>query len=680
MKRLFIAEKPSMGKIIAEELSSIKKQSIKKDKTHYIVGDDIITWCFGHLMQTCMPQAYDEKFEKWSTKRVEWVQGNLPFIPSDWKFEISDDKKEQVKVIKKLISETDLIVHAGDPGREGQLIVDELLVFLKNKKPVKRILLNALDSQSIRDGLDSIEDNNKFKPLYYAGLTRSQADWIVGLNATMALTILSKNKGYDGVLSVGRVQTPTLSIIAKRDELIDYFKPKKHYLIQANFQLGQSIFPGKFQPKEDHQKFFDIDGYLINKDFADSIVKKIKNKSGKIIDKKENKAEVERPLPFSLSTIQTLCNEKFGLTASETLQVCQDLYIQKLTSYPRTDSQYLPTNQIAEVSEVLNAIQKNVNPLTSFVQEANTSIVSLAWNDKKVSDHHAIIPTRNNNTSLITKLSEVQYKVYQEICLRYLIQFYPKGEDWVTQLQISIEDEIFRANGIQVHIDGWRKIAGKIGQSESSIPKDIQIGDTVLCCQSENKESFTQPPQRFNDGTLINIMTNVHQLVENDEMKNKLKEVKGIGTSATRAEIIETLIKRGYLKRDKKSLITTDIGKSFIKILPNKMLDPALTAMWENSFESIASAKDVQDSSKKTTLFLDKLNQWIRYLIKEFYNLDYSHLPLKPVIERLDGDGAVCKKCKVGIMTTRSIKNGEHKGKTFLGCSNFPKCNHSEWR
>lgn len=681
-KRLFIAEKPSMGKAIAAELSGATQNT----KTHVTVGDDTVTWCFGHLLELAPPQSYDPKYERWNFD-------DLPILPGAWKMQISGDKKDQVNAIKALLKECDEVIHAGDPGREGQLIVDELLHYLGNKKPVKRILLNALDSQSIKEALNAIEPNQKFLPLFVAGQARSHADWVMGMNLTRAYTVLGRRAGYQGVLSVGRVQTPTLAIVVKRDLDIENFIPKDYWVPIGHFNVAEGQFTAKWtKPSNDFSaEWLDEADRIVKAEAAQKIAQKCQGKLGKVSKFEEKPKKIESPLPYSLSTMQTYANSKWGVTASDTLKICQELYEAKLTSYPRTDCNYLPTNQLVEVDGVMNAIKTNMPTMTQLVNGADTSLRSGAWNDKKLSEHHAIIPTRLADSSALGRLGETHRKIYDAIVKRYLSQFYPDCDARVTTVDVEVEQEKFHATGQRIVSPGWKVVYGaeenedadddkKKEDDEQLFPKITQ-GENANCTEVQLKASKTTPPARFNDGSLIRAMTNVHQLVNDPESKAKLKDVKGIGTEATRANIIETLVARGFFKRDKKALISTPIGRAMIQTFPPRMVDPALTAMWENAFEAIARAENNEQAKVRYQTFMDKQSGWVKQLITIAPSSDFSKLPVEPKnpAKELAGHGTTCPKCQKGKMVTRQIKTGKMKGKTFLGCSNYPACSHSEW-
>lgn len=677
-KRLFIAEKPAMGKAIAGELSG----SARNNKTHIVVGNDTVAWCVGHLLELAPPQTYDPKYEKWNLD-------DLPIVPESWKMQISGDKKELVNSIKALLKECDEVVHAGDPGREGQMIVDELLKFLGNKKPVKRILLSALDPKSIQQALQSIVSNTSLHPLFLAGLARSHADWVVGMNLTRAYTILGKRAGCSGVLSVGRVQTPTLAIVVKRDLDIENFKSKDFWTIYGDFKVSNGSFKAKWTPPNDFSApWLDESNRILDKNSAQKIIDKVNQKNGIVSHFEEKPKKIEAPLPFSLSMMQTHANSKWGFTASDTLKICQDLYEAKLTSYPRTDCPYLPPNQFELSKEIFGAIKTNAPHLSKIIDGGNLSHQSSAWNEKKIGEHHAIIPTRLTDQQTLNRLGDSHSKVYEALSKRFLAQFYDDCDARVTSVDVIVEEEKFHATGQRIVTPGWKVVYGTEAQDDeteseeqntSSFPS-MSSGDTAQCSPATSIAAKTVPPARFNDGSLINGMTNVHRLVDDLEAKKRLQDVKGIGTEATRANILETLVGRGFLKRDKKHLISTELGRALIHSINPKMVDPALTAMWENAFDSIAKSTDPAQAEMRYKTFMDKQNGWLKQILVLAPNADFSKMPQDPNLKNsIPGHGKPCGKCNVGKMLTRTIKNGKSAGKNFLGCSNYPKCDNSEW-
>lgn len=697
MNRLIIAEKPAMGKEIAMALPKPHKSGNGYIET----GGGIVTWCIGHIMKSFNPEEYNPEWSKWDMNA-------LPMLIDDWKIKIDPDKAKQFKVIKELLTKVDSVVNAGDPGREGQLIVDEVLFYLKNKKPVQRVLLFALDHKSITTAFANLEDNNKFYSLYEAGVCRGYADWLMGMNATRAYTIVAQKSGYKGVLSVGRVQSPTLAIVVKRDEEIENFIPKDYYVVSGLFAHQASQFTAYWKPDDTRTpaSWLDEEGRLKDKMVAQSIANKITGKQGTIINYEEKEGKEHAPLPFNLSKMQIYANAKWGMSAKEVLDTCQSLYeTHKLQTYPRTDCQYLPENQFGDAQEIMNHVAQSHPHLAHAVQGANPSLKSTAWNDSKLGEHYGLIPTKKQAD--LSQLTDKEKKIYQAVCERYIAQFYPPCEFKTAAVTIECEQETFKANGKVIINPGWRQIFNneeehdeqKNTDEEEQVFPDLKAGQQVLCHQGKMAEKKTTPPPRFNEGSLIKAMTNVHTLVSDPEQKKKLKEKKGIGQEATRTAILETLFKRELLLRKGKQIISSPAGRALVHALPRKVIDPALTAVWEDALDKIAEGKLTSD------VFRQKQNQWVQQLITEAKGAQISGIQsaptpakkttTKPVTKSSSaaksgssiGSGnyappkslGQCPKCKKGVLQEKTAKAS---GKKFISCSNWnanPKCDYVQW-
>jgi DNA topoisomerase III len=694
-KRLFIAEKPAMGQSIAMALPGV----VQKSRYAWTVGDDTVAWCIGHLLELAPAQDYDPKFEKWDLS-------HLPIVPSPWKMQVVSDKKELVSGIKQLLKSCDEVIHAGDPGREGQVIVDELLEFLGNKKPVRRISLQSLDVKSVREGLTKLKPNTEFAPLYFAGKARGHADWSMGINMTRAYTLLGRQVGFSGVLSIGRVQTPTLAIVVQRDRAIESFVSKDFWTPFASFSVSQGTFSAKWTPPKGFSPaWMDESKRIVSLPEAQKIVQRAQGKNGRIQTFTEEPKLTAPPLPFNLATIQMFANRAWGFTASDTLKICQALYDAKLTSYPRGDCSYLPTNLLPEVPEVLAAIAGNHPALASTIQNADASLQSGVWDDKKIGEHYAIIPTRLVAPSVLAAFPDTHRQIYDALSKRYVAQFYPSAESMITTVDVLIPFEstpvefsalteptlgdVFHASGARLVSPGWRVVYGSQVSEQESDEDDVgtatfpvmSANESALCQKAELKASKTTAPLRLTEASLLDAMIHVHQLVSDPELKKKLQSTKGIGTPATRHTIIETLVQRGFIVREKKNFVSTPIGRTLVDLCPPKMVDPGWTALWENAFDGIAKSEDPDQARLRYRTFMDKQNDWVKQLLTLAPQSDFTKLPIEPKtqVASLPGQGQTCPQCNKGQMLTRLIKQGKSKGKSFLGCSNYPACNHSIW-
>lgn len=541
MKRLFIAEKPSLGRAIAQGLG----KCTTGDGCIY-AGNDVVTWCFGHILEQCSPEEYDEKYAKW---RIE----DLPILPSAWKMKVKQSAAKQYKIIRALVKDADEIVHAGDPDREGQLLVDEVLSELGvlRTKPIRRILLNALDEKSVADALRSLHSNDEFVGLRNSALARSRADWLIGMNLSRIYTIRAREAGYTNTVSVGRVQTPTMGLVIRREIEIQQFRPVTFFTPRILWQHENGSFLTKWKPRE--LDGVDGEGRIIEKNVAERIIIEVKNSPAKISSVEQKKGTAAQRLPYSLSALQIDAGKVFGYSPQDVLDAQQSLYEKKYTSYPRSDCDYLPENQLADKDAILENLAALSAPFSAFAEKADRSIKSRAWNDKKISAHHAIIPTTVRPD--YAALSEKEKNLYGLIARAYIAQFYPAQEFLSTKIDVSVGEEIFTASGKVILQDGWKALYQKQTDDKAKDDADevqnlpsLREGDSVTYQDGKIQEGVTKPPPRFTPATLLKAMKEIHKYVKDKELKETLKECSGIGTEATRAEVIEVIQKRGYVR------------------------------------------------------------------------------------------------------------------------------------
>lgn len=645
--KLFIAEKPSLAQAIAAGIGVGKKND------GYISindGNEIVTWCYGHILEQLNPSEYDEKYQKW---RME----DLPIIPAFWKLKVKSEAAKQFKIVRDLIGKATTIVNAGDPDREGQLLVDEVLEYVGNKKPVQRILLNALDEKSVRQSLNSLRDNREFEGLKNSALGRSRADWLIGMNLSRAYTIKVQQSGYDSV-SVGRVMTPTMALVVRREEEIANFKPVTYYLVKAIFSNENGEISTMWQMAETVPNV-DNEGRLLDKNIAEEFVNKLNNLPygmlGKIISVEEKKKQEVQRLPYSLSTLQIEAGKRYAYSPQIVLDTMQSLYEKKLTTYPRSDCEYLPENQFDESKEILEHLRELPNKeFAELVKNADMSIHSKAWNDKKISAHHAIIPTRIK--AEYNKLSEVEQNLYLMVAQAYLAQFYPSHEYKSTKVVILFTDEKFVGKGKTVTQMGWKEIYKNVTQNEpeesESILPTVYEGESVKYISSSILEKTTKSPTRFNPSTLLQAMKEIWKYVKNAELRAELKECSGIGTEATRAGIIEKLQTSGFLQLKGKFLEPTEKARMAVKVLPDEMIYPDTTAILEKELEEVS-----KDNESYETFYRGQL-QSLTELLKDAKN---AKIEMSEKVEK-------CPKCG------KPMKR--HKGKNgyFWGCSGYPEC------
>ena len=649
MSRLFIAEKPSMGRAIAQGLEALGNKSRSADGCIH-VGSDTVTWLFGHILEQYSPDEYDEKYKRWHIE-------DLPIVPSVWKLKVKPDAKKQYKIVSALAKEADEIVHAGDPDREGQLLVDELLAHIGvlKTKPVKRILLNALDVKSVQEALRHIRPNDEFVGLRNSALARSRADWLIGMNLSRIYTILARSAGYDSVVNVGRVKTPTMGLVVRREIEIRTFKPVTFFTPQVEFRHANGSFRAKWKAQE--QDGVDEEGRILKKDLAEEILTASSVPPAKIESVEQKKGTSPQRLPYSLSALQIDAGKIFGYSPQEVLDTQQALYEKKLTSYPRSDCDYLPDNQFGDAAAILKNLAAADSSLERFIEKADLSIKSRAWNDKKVSAHHAIVPTTVETK--LSDLSEKEKNLYMLIAKSYIAQFYPAQEFLSTKVELSAGGEMFTASGKVILQQGWKSLYQndvkkdeEEREEQQSLP-DMQQGDSVEFAGGKIVEGVTKPPARFTPATLLKAMKEIHKYVHDKELAASLKECSGIGTEATRAGMIDELEKRGFIKKAGKNFVPTEIASSMCRILPESLIYPDLTARWEDALDKIGKKEmSLADFGAQQKRFLDELLA----AAKEAKIPPPRNLPL-------------CPACKKPLRRRKS-----KKGTWFWSCSGYPDC------
>lgn len=670
--RLFIAEKPSM----AREISKCLVGTPQRRNGYIVHGDDVVTWVVGHVLHQAEPGEYDERYMRWNA-------ADLPIVPKQWKLMVTDNVKDQFETVKSLIAKADTIVNAGDPDREGQLLIDEVLLYVGNQKPVQRILLNALDEKSVKAALQDLRNNEDFYNLYQSALARQRADWLMGMNLSRAYTLDQRRKGNKVTLPIGRVKTPTLALVVRRERELAAFKPVDYFTIKILYQHENGDFWATWQPR-DEQKGLDAEGRLVNKNIGQALIERLQQSpQGQIVKVTKQKKKESPRLPLSLSALQVLAGKAYGYEPQQVLDTAQKLYEKKLTSYPRSDCEYLPENQWSDRVAILNNLTLcGEGDVQLWAQAADDSIRSRAWNDKKITAHHAIIPT--TVPAKMETLSVIEQHIYRLISQAYIAQFYKDHQYEQTKIEVEQIEEHFVANGRVVIENGWKALyQRKKGQAEvdltdmtgAEVCKADQVeesdglpavkkGDAVHYIDGKMDAKQTKPPSRFTAATLLQAMKEIHKFVKNEDLKKQLKAVSGIGTEATRATIIEELITRGFMKPSgkKRVLSPTKNGELLIDALPEALTYPDETAMWE---ERLAAMSEGQDSLQS---FLDDQVAFLQRLIDA---LQFNVVP-KEVLE-IAPQGKSCPKCDGGALVPRQGKFG-----AFLGCNHFPQCRYTE--
>lgn len=585
---LYIAEKPSLARAIAAALPSPQK---KEEGCIWLPNGDCVSWCIGHLLEQAEPHQYNPAYKSWNLD-------HLPIIPTDWQWQEKANTKKQLGILKKLIKKATVLVHAGDPDREGQLLVDEVLHYTKvpaqKLKNTQRLLVNDLTPSAVKQALSNLRSNNEFAALSRSALGRARADWLFGLNLTRAYTIRGRQAGYQGVLSIGRVQTPVLGLVAARDKEREAFVPKDFYQVWASIQTTQdAIFQAKWLPSEACQPYMDDENRVLSLPLAQNVANRITNKPAIVIEANYKQKKQPAPLPYSLSALQIDAAKAFSLSAQQVLDTCQALYERhQIITYPRSDCRYLPTQQHKDAAAIIAALTRSGSDIQQGAENADASRKSKAWNDKQVTAHHAIIPTTQAHKA--ASLSKTEALVFNLIARQYLMQFYPEYDYLASYIKLEIEGGLFEAKGNTPIALGWKALLPNKNKSkdpedenQNELPK-LSKNEELWCIQGQVQEKVTTPPAAFTDATLLAAMTGISRFVTDKDIRVILKETDGLGTEATRASIIELLFKRGFLMRQGKQIHASQTGRAFIDCLPKQLVTPDMTAKWESALNSIS--------------------------------------------------------------------------------------------
>ncbi|MES2818769.1 MAG: DNA topoisomerase III [Pseudomonadota bacterium] len=581
--RLFLCEKPSQAKDIAKVLGATRRGD-----GCWLGAEVTVTWCIGHLLETAPPDAYDPRYKRWAL-------ADLPIVPAQWKMRVKPRTASQFKAVKRLLGEARELVIATDADREGEMIARELVEHCRYRGPIQRLWLSALDDASIRKALGALKPGAETFSLYHSALGRSRADWLIGMNMSRLFTLLGRQSGYQGVLPVGRVQTPTLRLVVDRDRSIADFVPVPYWAIDVALLADGTAFTAQWRAPDDA---CDDQGRCLNPALAQAAATAM----GAVADARVVKLRTERvreapPLLFDLGTLQEVCSKKLGLGAQETLDIAQALYeTHKVITYPRSDCGYLPLSQHGEAPQILAALGRADPGLAELMPHLQPQRRSRAWNDAKVSAHHGIIPTAA--TVDLGRLVGKQRAVYTLVRARYLAQFLPNHEYDRTQADFDCAGQALRAVGKRIVEPGWRRALpealnpakGREIAPPQALPA-LREGQDCAVAGVTLKDLWTQPPKPFTEGDLIKAMKNVAKLVDDPRLKQKLKDTTGIGTEATRAGIIQGLLDRGYLLKQGKALAASPAAFGLIDAVPRAIADPGTTAIWEQALDMVQSGE-----------------------------------------------------------------------------------------
>ncbi|MFC3283704.1 DNA topoisomerase III [Litchfieldella rifensis] len=591
--RLIIAEKPSLARAIADALPG----AAKREDGAIVVGDTRVTWCLGHLLEQAPPDAYDPAFKQW---RLD----HLPILPRQWRLTPRPKARGQLAAIRRLLKQATTVVHAGDPDREGQLLVQEVIHYLGWKGPVSRLLISDLNRPAVVKALAHLDDNARYQSLYRAAETRSRADWLYGINLSRAWTLIGRQAGHDGVLSVGRVQTPVLGLVVRRDAEIAAFQPRPFHVLWVNLAVEHGQLRAWWHPAEHHP--LDDQGRLLERPPAAALAARLPGASGQLARLESQHKRQAAPLPYSLSALQVDASRRYKLSAKAVLDACQSLYERhKLITYPRSDCRYLPEGHLTLAQKALHGACRGDETLDRWLGGADFSRRSKAWNDKRVGAHHALAPTGTRPD--MSRLSNSEANVFRLIVRNVLAQFYPPLEFREIKARFEILGEDFRAQGREILDPGWKPLFAT--RDEAPPLPSLREGESASVIDQGVEDRETRPPEPFNDASLIKAMMNIARYVEDAEVKRTLRESDGLGTEATRAGIIETLLERGYLVRQQSALRATRTGAALIQALPEAASRPERTALWEQRLTAIAE----QDAAPSP--FLDGLIDDLRGLL-----------------------------------------------------------------
>ena len=647
--RLFLCEKPSQGKDIGRILGATQRGE------GCLNGSGVtVTWCIGHLVEAAAPEVYDAALKRWSLEQ-------LPIIPQQWRVEVKPKTATQFKVVKALLAKATQLVIATDADREGELIAREIIDLCGYRGPIERLWLSALNDASIRTALAKLRPSAETLPMYYSALARSRADWLVGMNLSRLFTVLGRQAGYDGVLSVGRVQTPTLKLVVDRDREIAAFVSVPYWAIDVSLSAGGQTFTAQWVAPDAST---DDAGRCLRQPVAQQAAQQIRAAgSVQVVSVETERVREGPPLLFDLGTLQEVCSKQLGLDVQETLEIAQALYeTHKATTYPRSDSGYLPESMFAEVPTVLDSLLKTDPTLAQIMGQLDRTQRSRAWNDGKVTAHHGIIPTLE--PANLSAMSEKERALYRLIRAHYLAQFLPHHEFDRTVADLSCGQQKLVATGKQVVARGWRLVLAE-SEREGSADEDgdAPVRTQVLpalrdgmACQvagADIKALKTMPPKPYTQGELVKAMKGVARFVTDPRLKQKLKDTTGIGTEATRANIISGLIARGYIVKKGRSIRASDAAFTLIDAVPAAIADPGTTAVWEQALDMIEGGQLTLD------VFIGKQAAWISQLIAQYGSTSLSiKVP----------QGPACPQC--GAPTRqRTGKSGP-----FWSCSRYPDC------
>jgi DNA topoisomerase-3 len=637
---LVIAEKPSLGRSISAAMGSEYK----------------VLSAFGHLYELQEPDYYLPDTVPRNTKGAKvWRMEDLPIMPDKWTRIAKKESKDQIKTIAAALKSATLVINAGDPDREGQILIDEIIEECKYTGPVDRVWLTSLTKEGIREAFKNKKPNSEYRGFSQSAEVRSKADWLVGMNLTRAWTVTNRK-----LISIGRVQTPTLAIVVARDLLIEHFKPTDHFSVSAVITHPNGTYTAKWKPADTSGKGFDWEGHLIDRSIAEQIVSTCQGKRGTITEFKIKDKQRNAPLLFSLNELQKVAFAKYGIGVKETLDIAQALYeVEKVTSYPRTDCRYVGEDQHVELGIIARQLAGK------YGVTVDPTLKHATFNDKQITAHTAIVPTGNP----ADHLTGDQKKIFDLIAKSVVAVFMPPESYQSISVTAAISPEYsFYATGKRVTHPGWTAIDQKADNSANQDDEDsaaiplMQQGDEVFASAVRVNDLQTKPPARFTQGTLIEAMTSVNKLIDDPVQAAQLKDTLCIGTDATRANIMETLFKRGWIietsGKKNPQILSTEEARQIVKALPDTLTSPVMTAQWEEALSGVVDGRVTPEQ------YMKSISDFVRYQISQVHSISGLVKPSS------DGVSAGTEPCPVCGKNARRMESKKKKGSFFWVCEN----------
>lgn len=685
--RLFICEKPSQARDIAPHVGAHQRQN------GFFSGNGVlVTWCIGHLLEQAKPEHYEPALKQWNISL-------LPVLPEKWQMDVKASTRDQYRAVAGVLRDATEVIIATDADREGEVIAREILELNRYTGPVKRLWLSAMDDASIKKALGKLRPSSETLPMYYSGMGRSRADWLIGMNITMALTTAySTERGRAGVHHCGRVQSVVLGLVVRRERAIETFKPKTHHVLEAAFEMQGVLVPMNLVM--DPAKL-DAQGHCLDKAYVSAVAAKVSGKVGRLTKVTKTPEREVAPLLYSLGSLQRDASAKYGLKAQAVLDAAQALYEKhKATTYPRTDCEYLPVSQFADVTGVVSAICKADNDLEAIAKQADFTKQGRVFNDSKLTGHHAIIPT-GNPAVRVGAMSATEFVVYDLIRRRYLAQFLGDYEYLKTVVEVRCEGETFTQSGKTPTFKGWKRAYEGLQAPEKEKPSakaktatpaavvipSVQVGDQAINRKAAAVVAKTKPPQRYTEGTLLAAMESIDKEIDDPRLKKimQTKEKAGIGTDATRSATIEGLFKREYIANSKKFIMPTVRGTHLIELIERiapQLVDPVLTAIWEEQLMQIEAG------TLKLEQFEGDLAKWLAKLVADIRanaNVRAQATPAQHSAPAPNANQAPMRQAAAGHqpgsgqahacpVCAKPMRSRNGPTGAFWGCSGYPEC------